>query len=93
MPPELAMPLCPNGPPPIPLGVVLAPWPPPPPPGVVAELAVVIEAFVLLFDEVDVAAAVDLGGMWVVTPAGLVFRRTFFVLGSLLSFLYFMRRF
>lgn len=29
----------------------------------------------------------------VVTPAGLVFRRTFFVFGSLLSFFHFMRRF
>ena len=29
----------------------------------------------------------------VVTPAGLVLRRTFFVLGNLLSFLYFIRRF
>lgn len=29
----------------------------------------------------------------VVTPAGLVFRRTFFVFGNLLSFFHFMRRF
>ena len=34
-----------------------------------------------------------LGGIVVVTPAGLVLRRTFFVLGSLLSFFHFMRRF
>ena len=33
------------------------------------------------------------GVTMVVTPAGLVLRRTFFVLGSLLSFLYFIRRF
>ena len=32
-------------------------------------------------------------GTSVVMPAGLVFRRTFFVLGNLLSFLYFIRRF
>ena len=34
-----------------------------------------------------------LGSMMVVTPAGLVFLRTFLVLGSLLSFLYFILRF
>jgi hypothetical protein len=34
-----------------------------------------------------------LGLTMVVTPAGLVLRRTFLVLGSLLSFLYFIRRF
>ena len=39
------------------------------------------------------AAVLDLGVRWVVTPAGFVLRRTFFVLGSLLSFLYFIRRF
>jgi hypothetical protein len=35
----------------------------------------------------------DLAGTRVVTPAGLVFRRTFLVLGNLLSFLYFILRF
>ena len=39
------------------------------------------------------AALDDLGVRCVVTPAGFVLRRTFFVLGSLLSFLYFIRRF
>ncbi len=39
------------------------------------------------------ADAVVLGLTMVVTPAGLVFRRTFLVLGNLLSFLYFIRRF
>ena len=38
-------------------------------------------------------AALDLGVRCVVTPAGFVLRRTFFVLGNLLSFLYFIRRF
>ena len=41
-------------------------------------------------DDVD---EVVLGLTSVVMPAGLVFRRTFFVLGNLLSFLYFIRRF
>ena len=36
---------------------------------------------------------VTLGLTSVVIPAGLVFCRTFFVLGNLLSFLYFIRRF
>ena len=41
-------------------------------------------------DDVDEAV---LGLTSVVMPAGLVFRRTFFVLGNLLSFLYFIRLF
>ena len=61
--------------------------PPPPDEAMVAEE--VEEVVVLLL----AAAVLDLGVRWVVTPAGFVLRRTFFVLGSLLSFLYFIRRF
>ena len=41
----------------------------------------------------EVAGGVALGLTSVVIPAGLVFCRTFFVLGKLLSFLYFIRLF
>ena len=59
------------------------------------DVAIVVE---LEVEEVVVlllaaAAALDLGVRCVVTPAGFVLRRTFFVLGNLLSFLYFIRRF
>ena len=52
-----------------------------------------------MFDALLVMVGVDdvdevvFWGTSVVMPAGLVFRRTFFVLGNLLSFLYFIRRF
>ena len=56
---------------------------PPPPP---------IDALLVMVGVDDVDEVV-LGLTSVVMPAGLVFRRTFFVLGNLLSFLYFIRRF
>ena len=42
---------------------------------------------------VDVVVMMGTPVAVVVTPAGLVFRRTFFVFGNLLSFFHFMRRF
>ena len=68
---------------------LLAPPPPAAPPDEAMVAEEVEEVVVLLL----AAAVLDLGVRWVVTPAGFVLRRTFFVLGSLLSFLYFIRRF
>ena len=59
--------------------------PPPPPPAPPPALLVMVGV-----DDVD---EVVLGLTSVVMPAGLVFRLTFFVLGNLLSFLYFIRLF
>ena len=65
---------------------------PPGPPDEAIVVEEVEEVVVLLL--AAAAAAVDvLGVRCVVTPAGFVLRRTFFVLGNLLSFLYFIRRF
>lgn len=74
---------------------------PDPEPEMAADVVVVeVEAAAPDADVAAAAAAPEaaaeeavLGWMWVVTPAGLVFRLTFLVLGSLLSFLYFIRRF
>ena len=51
------------------------------------------DAEVVVVEAEFVDADEDLGGIRVVTPAGLVFLLTFFVFGSLLSFLYFILRF
>ena len=59
---------------------------------IVVELEVE-EVVVLLLAAAPAPAPLDLGVRCVVTPAGFVLRRTFFVLGNLLSFLYFIRRF
>ena len=61
-----------------------------PPPDEAIVVEEVEEVVVLLL---AAAPALDLGVRCVVTPAGFVLRRTFFVLGNLLSFLYFIRRF
>ena len=81
------------------LGVVLPTRMFPIPPVLFEEVVIEFEvveaeavALVLLLFVLELLA-VDLGLTMVVTPAGLVLRRTFLVLGSLLSFLYFMRRF
>ena len=64
------------------------------PPGPPDEAIVVEEVEEVVVLLLAAAAAVDvLGVRCVVTPAGFVLRRTFFVLGNLLSFLYFIRRF
>ena len=65
----------------------------PAPPDEAIVVEEVEEVVVLLLAAAPAPAALDLGVRCVVTPAGFVLRRTFFVLGNLLSFLYFIRRF